>query len=232
MKNDLTTGAWQQDIGCPISITLLSTSDDQPTTWPSLEHSSYWVLAMKATKHAVDLEQSHCATQGAGARRQENRWGAQGRNWNIMDSVRESLRRRTQLEEQSRKQSIVADKQPLLRFHWEDKCTNITGLETRSGSTHNTALWGRGMHLLPRLSQIRNGMATSARQIICIIATYRRQNRGNRTLPWISAVYNLQTSPGIWDQHPGLCPTWNPDRSTWACSHRCKNATSVHALGV
>ncbi len=27
MKNDLTTGAWQHDIGCPISITLLSTSD-------------------------------------------------------------------------------------------------------------------------------------------------------------------------------------------------------------
>jgi hypothetical protein len=27
MKNDLTTGAWQHDIGCPISIVLLSTSD-------------------------------------------------------------------------------------------------------------------------------------------------------------------------------------------------------------
>jgi hypothetical protein len=27
MKNDLTTGAWQHDIGCPISIILLSTSD-------------------------------------------------------------------------------------------------------------------------------------------------------------------------------------------------------------
>ncbi len=27
MKNDLTAGAWQHDIGCPISITLLSTSD-------------------------------------------------------------------------------------------------------------------------------------------------------------------------------------------------------------
>ncbi len=27
MKNDLTTGAWHHDIGCPISITLLSTSD-------------------------------------------------------------------------------------------------------------------------------------------------------------------------------------------------------------
>ncbi len=27
MKNDLTTRAWQHNIGCPISITLLSTSD-------------------------------------------------------------------------------------------------------------------------------------------------------------------------------------------------------------
>jgi hypothetical protein len=27
MKNDLTTGAWQHDIGCSISIALLSTSD-------------------------------------------------------------------------------------------------------------------------------------------------------------------------------------------------------------
>jgi hypothetical protein len=27
MKNDLTTGAWQHNIGCPISITLLSASD-------------------------------------------------------------------------------------------------------------------------------------------------------------------------------------------------------------
>jgi hypothetical protein len=31
MKNDLTTGAWQHDIGCPISITLLSTSDALPS---------------------------------------------------------------------------------------------------------------------------------------------------------------------------------------------------------
>jgi hypothetical protein len=27
MKNDLTTGAWQHDIGCPISIVSFSTSD-------------------------------------------------------------------------------------------------------------------------------------------------------------------------------------------------------------
>jgi hypothetical protein len=32
MKNDLTTGAWQHDIGCPISITLLSTSDALPSS--------------------------------------------------------------------------------------------------------------------------------------------------------------------------------------------------------
>ncbi len=31
MKNDLTTGAWQHNIGCPISITLLSTSDEVAT---------------------------------------------------------------------------------------------------------------------------------------------------------------------------------------------------------
>jgi hypothetical protein len=28
MKNDLTTGAWQHDIGCPISILLFSTSNE------------------------------------------------------------------------------------------------------------------------------------------------------------------------------------------------------------
>ncbi len=27
MKNDLTTGAWQHDVGCPIKIFLVSTSD-------------------------------------------------------------------------------------------------------------------------------------------------------------------------------------------------------------
>ncbi len=27
MKNDLTTGAWQHNIGCPIKIVLVSTSD-------------------------------------------------------------------------------------------------------------------------------------------------------------------------------------------------------------
>jgi hypothetical protein len=36
MKNDLTTGAWQHDIGCTISIIFLSTSDvplDDATPW-------------------------------------------------------------------------------------------------------------------------------------------------------------------------------------------------------
>ena len=28
MKHDLTTGAWQDDTGCPISIILAATSDD------------------------------------------------------------------------------------------------------------------------------------------------------------------------------------------------------------
>ncbi len=75
----------------------------QPMKLPSLEHSSYWVLAMKAAKHAVNLEQLHRAAQGAGAHHQESRQGTQGRYWNIMGGVRESLHRRTQLEEQSRK---------------------------------------------------------------------------------------------------------------------------------
>ncbi len=33
MKNDLTIRAWQHDIGCPISITLLSTSDEGNMVW-------------------------------------------------------------------------------------------------------------------------------------------------------------------------------------------------------
>ncbi len=32
MKNDLNTGAWQHNIGCPISIILFSTSDVDPKT--------------------------------------------------------------------------------------------------------------------------------------------------------------------------------------------------------
>ena len=28
MKHDLTTGTWQDDTGCPISIILVSTSDE------------------------------------------------------------------------------------------------------------------------------------------------------------------------------------------------------------
>ena len=35
MKHDLTTGTWQDDTGCPISIILVSTSDGPrgPSTW-------------------------------------------------------------------------------------------------------------------------------------------------------------------------------------------------------
>jgi hypothetical protein len=44
-----------------------------PTTLPSLKHSSYWVLAMRAAKQALHSEQSRCTTQGAGAHCQESR---------------------------------------------------------------------------------------------------------------------------------------------------------------
>ncbi len=33
MKNDLTTGAWQHDIGCPIKIVLVFTSDGMQQPW-------------------------------------------------------------------------------------------------------------------------------------------------------------------------------------------------------
>jgi hypothetical protein len=68
---------------------------------------------MRADKQAVHLEQSRCATQGAGACHQESRQGMQGRYWNIMEGVRESLCKRTQQEEQSRKQSMaIGTRQP------------------------------------------------------------------------------------------------------------------------
>jgi hypothetical protein len=90
-----------------------------PMKLPSLEHSSYWVLAMKAAKHAVKLEQLHRTAQGAGAHCQESRQGTRGRYWNIMEGVRESLRRRTQLEEQSRKQSSATETTPPKQICWE-----------------------------------------------------------------------------------------------------------------
>ena len=37
MKHDLTTGTWQDDTGCPISIILVSTSDEKERVayvWP------------------------------------------------------------------------------------------------------------------------------------------------------------------------------------------------------
>jgi hypothetical protein len=33
MKHDLTTGTWQDDTGCPISIILVSTSDEVGRSW-------------------------------------------------------------------------------------------------------------------------------------------------------------------------------------------------------
>jgi hypothetical protein len=42
MKNDLTTGAWQHDIGCPIKIVLFSISDGgSPTTTPSKVYTAF-----------------------------------------------------------------------------------------------------------------------------------------------------------------------------------------------
>ncbi len=41
MKNDLTTGAWQHDIGCPISITLPSTSDESVFCAQETEYPGY-----------------------------------------------------------------------------------------------------------------------------------------------------------------------------------------------
>ena len=37
MKHDLTTGTWQDDTGCPISIVLAATSDDRSPVAPSKE---------------------------------------------------------------------------------------------------------------------------------------------------------------------------------------------------
>jgi len=34
MKHDLTTGTWQDDTGCPISIVLAATSDDESEKEP------------------------------------------------------------------------------------------------------------------------------------------------------------------------------------------------------
>jgi hypothetical protein len=48
MKNDLTTGAWQHDIGCPISIVLFSTSDVVSGIGPARHLASLVVLARMA----------------------------------------------------------------------------------------------------------------------------------------------------------------------------------------
>ncbi len=44
MKNDLTTGEWQHNIGCPISIVLFSTSDDPSRLSSQLLRAIYLVL--------------------------------------------------------------------------------------------------------------------------------------------------------------------------------------------
>ena len=38
MKQDLTTGTWQDDTGCPISIILVSTSDDKDGCGPCISN--------------------------------------------------------------------------------------------------------------------------------------------------------------------------------------------------
>jgi hypothetical protein len=55
MKNDLPTGAWQHNIGCPISIVLFSTSDD------SL-NSMYTVKTNQLVRDHVALQmcKNHC----------------------------------------------------------------------------------------------------------------------------------------------------------------------------
>jgi len=42
MKHGLTTGTWQDDTGCPISIILVSTSDDRQ--YQALERTLGWML--------------------------------------------------------------------------------------------------------------------------------------------------------------------------------------------
>jgi hypothetical protein len=48
-KNDLTTGAWQQDIGCLISIVLLSTSDVMVTAMRVAGNKEGKVLLLRFT---------------------------------------------------------------------------------------------------------------------------------------------------------------------------------------
>jgi hypothetical protein len=52
MKNDLTTGAWQHDIGCPISIVLFSTSDVSwlVVGWSTIRVSRLWKVSLQKDK--------------------------------------------------------------------------------------------------------------------------------------------------------------------------------------
>jgi hypothetical protein len=58
MKNVLTTRAWQQDIGCPISITLLSTSDVYHTLQEFCELLSAAQLMSQQAKSLKELTTS------------------------------------------------------------------------------------------------------------------------------------------------------------------------------
>jgi hypothetical protein len=57
MKNDLTTGAWQHNIGCPISITLLSTSDADLFTLMKSLNESFILRAVLSPSLGIDLIQ-------------------------------------------------------------------------------------------------------------------------------------------------------------------------------
>ncbi len=58
MKNDLTTGTWQDNPGCPINITLVSTSDvDQMLLHWDLSYRS-WRWSHAPTRHAKAIAMS------------------------------------------------------------------------------------------------------------------------------------------------------------------------------
>jgi hypothetical protein len=60
MKNDLTTRAWQHDIGCPISIVLLSISDDDRCH----KQDAYILLELAFSGEQVLVEQDRWRADG------------------------------------------------------------------------------------------------------------------------------------------------------------------------
>jgi hypothetical protein len=62
MKNDLTTRAWQHNIGCPISITLLSTSD-----------VVLLLVLQRQTEKEKELRENELAAQSASAKSTKSR---------------------------------------------------------------------------------------------------------------------------------------------------------------